>query len=52
MMKVTRTIDVYRRCGKCRHASNDLKESKCKCGGYMAVISSMYVPVAGKKVKK
>ena len=51
-MKLTKVIDAYRRCGRCGRTSNDLTKSECECGGYMAVISSMYVPVAGKKVKR
>lgn len=48
----TKMIDAYRKCGRCGEKSADIKKSKCKCGGYMAVISSVYMPVVRKRGKR
>lgn len=48
----TRMIDTYRRCGRCGKETMDMKRSMCSCGGYMAVISTVYVPAVRRRAKR
>lgn len=41
-------LPIYRKCYKCGYTnSNDLNNDKCKCGGYLYLISQIYTPKVG-----
>lgn len=46
-------LPIYRKCYKCGYTnSNDLNNDKCKCGGYLYLISQIYTPKVSKGGKR
>lgn len=40
---------TYRKCLKCGSSTNDLHKTKCNCGGYLYLISTIYTPKVRQK---
>lgn len=45
-------IGIYRKCYKCGSATNKLDATKCECGGFLYLISQVYMPKTAKEQQK
>ena len=43
-MKTNSAIFNYRKCFTCGSTTKDMKQERCKCGGYMSIMGGVYVP--------
>lgn len=41
----------HRKCLKCGSSTNDLHKTKCKCGGYLYLVSQIYTPKVKQKIE-
>lgn len=48
-MKTTETQATHRKCYRCGHIETDINKTKCECGGFLYLISQIYVPKVEKK---
>lgn len=47
-----KALTTHRKCFKCSNTTNDLTETKCKCGSYMYLINQVYLPKVDKEAAK
>lgn len=45
-------IGTYRKCYKCGCITNNVEAIKCECGGFLYLISQIYMPKAAKEQQK
>lgn len=45
-------IGTYRKCYKCGYITNNVEATKCECGGFLYLISQIYMPKAAKEQQK
>lgn len=50
-MKKTTVMFNYRKCLKCGHTTENMKENACKCGGYLYMMGGCYMPRVHKTAK-
>lgn len=44
-------IPIYRKYYKCGYTTITMSEEKCKCGGYLYLISQYYIPKVNEEAK-
>lgn len=44
-------IGTYRKCYRCSSITADIIQTKCKCGGFLYLISQIYTPEVAKKAE-
>lgn len=45
-------IGTYRKCYKCGCITNNVEAIKCECGGFLYLISQIYMPKTAKSSKR
>ena len=45
-------IGTYRKCYKCGYITNNTEAIKCECGGFLYLISQIYMPKVEKRAEK
>lgn len=45
-------IGTYRKCYKCGSITNNVEATKCECGGFLYLISQIYMQKAAKEQQK
>lgn len=45
-------IGTYRKCYKCDCITNNVEAIKCECGGFLYLISQIYMPKTAKEQQK
>jgi len=45
-------IGTHRKCYKCGCTTNNLEATRCECGGFLYLISQLYMPKVAKEQQK